>query len=553
MRSARQRLARSSGPRTAPIGWRGEPPGAEDHRQSARGLLRAADRVPRAALANGPKFPTPTYLDLLLAAADVLPSRRSEHGCAFARRLQLSRDGSRRRLRPHRRRVSPLLRSTPLGRSRTSKRCSTTRASCCGSTRRSWRRSGRCDEALSLADPRNRHLSPARDERPETAASTRASTPTARAKRESSTSGSPTKLPAYSARQRAAAFDAAYGVTGCGKLRRRLRRVLRETSAPIAAAASRRSAKRCDKRETRDCTRHRSKTRGGLERMLISGLARAASKPPRRRRMLDDAVASGGFRAGKLLIDDDGRLLRTYERGRAHVPGFLDDLAGMLEACLDLQRAGAGERFFAAAAALRGRRSRPASSIEEASDLFLTPSDGEPLVVRPRSDHDGATPHSTGLATMGLLRATPRLRAVATCEAFAERVLRTHASRLERTPEALPTSGARRARRGARPLGGRDRRGSRSRGRLARLAARARACLRPEDAVLVVSAELNAPPSSAPNPAIRAGCRDGRTHRWTTPIGSASRNWCDGQPAAYVCRGVECSLPALSPDELATL
>jgi uncharacterized protein YyaL (SSP411 family) len=27
----------------------------------------------------------------------------------------------------------------------------------------------------------------------------------------------------------------------------------------------------------------------------------------------------------------------------------------------------------------------------------------------------------------------------------------------------------------------------------------------------------------------------------------------EGRPAAYVCRGVECSLPALSPDELATL
>ena len=44
------------------------------------------------------------------------------------------------------------------------------------------------------------------------------------------------------------------------------------------------------------------------------------------------------------------------------------------------------------------------------ADLFLTPSDGEPLVHRPRSDHDGATPHSTGVAVLGLLRFARRKR-----------------------------------------------------------------------------------------------------------------------------------------------
>jgi hypothetical protein len=44
----------------------------------------------------------------------------------------------------------------------------------------------------------------------------------------------------------------------------------------------------------------------------------------------------------------------------------------------------------------------------------------------------------------------------------------------------------------------------------------------------------------------------------TPPIGVdphwiSGRKLVDGQPAAYVCRGVECSLPALSPDELAAL
>jgi uncharacterized protein YyaL (SSP411 family) len=33
----------------------------------------------------------------------------------------------------------------------------------------------------------------------------------------------------------------------------------------------------------------------------------------------------------------------------------------------------------------------------------------------------------------------------------------------------------------------------------------------------------------------------------------SGRRLVDGRPTAYVCRGAECSLPALSPDELAAL
>jgi uncharacterized protein YyaL (SSP411 family) len=208
----------------------------------------------------------------------------------------------------------------------------------------------------------------------------------------------------------------------------------------------------------------------------------------------------------------------------------------MLEACLDLQRAGAGERFFAAAL-------RFADDIatrffdEEASDLFLTPSDGEPLVVRPRSDHDGATPHSAGLAAMGLLRAAS-IAGRSDLRGLADRVLRTHASRLERSPEALPTlaRAALAAERGlsvALIVGDPEHAATRA------LAARARAALRPEDAVLVVPPESGAKPGASPI---------GVDPHWIS-----GRQLVDGQPAAYVCRGVECSLPALSPDELTTL
>jgi uncharacterized protein YyaL (SSP411 family) len=202
----------------------------------------------------------------------------------------------------------------------------------------------------------------------------------------------------------------------------------------------------------------------------------------------------------------------------------------MLEAGLDLQRAGADERFFAAA--LRIANDIATRFFDEAADdLFLTPSDGEPLVVRPRSDHDGATPHSAGLAALGLLRAGS-IAGRSDLRDIADRVLRGHASRLEHSPEALPSLArtAFAAKRGisvAVIVGDPIDTATRA------LGARARAVLRPEDAVLVV--------------------RPGTSPVGVDPDWISGRELVDGRPTAYVCRGAECSLPALSPDELTTL
>jgi hypothetical protein len=145
---------------------------------------------------------------------------------------------------------------------------------------------------------------------------------------------------------------------------------------------------------------------------------------------------------------------------------------------------------------------------------------------------------------MGLLRAAS-IAGRSDLRSLADRVLQTHASRLEHSPEALPTlaRAALAAERGlslALIVGNPEDAATRA------LAERARTALRPEDAVLVVQPELSGKPSESsrePN---------------SSPIG-VDPNWIsgrelvDGQPAAYVCRGVECSLPALSPDELTTL
>jgi uncharacterized protein YyaL (SSP411 family) len=243
--------------------------------------------------------------------------------------------------------------------------------------------------------------------------------------------------------------------------------------------------------------------------------------------MLADAVGAADFVLTRML-SPEGRLLRVFAEGRPQVPAFLDDLSAVLEACLDLVRAGAGERFLRAALDF-------ATDIAERffddaeGDLFFTPKDGERLVYRPRSDHDGATPHSTGHAVLGLLRASA-LSGRSELRRIAERVIRSHAFLLERAPGAFPTliRAAHLAERGlsvAVVVGAADHPGTRA------LLARSRELLLPEDAVIGVTPHGPTPYGVDPS--------------WLT-----GRVAVDGKPTAYVCHGTECSLPVTHPEGL---
>ncbi len=262
--------------------------------------------------------------------------------------------------------------------------------------------------------------------------------------------------------------------------------------------------------------------------LTVSGLARAASLLGDEE-SLAEAAAAADFLDAK-LSDAHGRLLRVWNEGRAHVTGFLDDHAALLEANLDLFRAGAGERFLSRAIALADAITQRFYEPDE-SDFYLTPNDGEPLAQRPRSDHDGATPHSTGLAVMGLLRAAS-IAGRADLRDIATAVLRTHSPVLERAPDAFPTlaRAALLAERGpslALVVGAAaDDTGT-------ALATRARRVLGPEDAVVVVES--------------------GKTPAGVDPSWLAGRDAQGGRATAYVCRGTVCSLPITDPDALSPL
>jgi len=258
----------------------------------------------------------------------------------------------------------------------------------------------------------------------------------------------------------------------------------------------------------------------------ISGLARAATW------LAEPHYLALAVRAADFVLehmrDGEGRLLRVYNEGRAHVSGFLDDTASLLDACLDLYRAGAGARFLAAA-------SRFADDIAtrffdpEQGELFLTPNDGERLAHRPRTDHDGATPEAIGLATVGLVR-LGTLAGRSDWSTLAERVIRDHAFALERGPHAHPTL-VRAVALSARGLSVAVVVGAPEDDATRALAERARTRLLPDDMVIVV-----APGAAAPN---------GVDASWLTGRGLRR-----GRAAAYVCHGTTCSLPATDPAEL---
>ncbi|MDH3687299.1 MAG: hypothetical protein OEP95_13795, partial [Myxococcales bacterium] len=152
--------------------------------------------------------------------------------------------------------------------------------------------------------------------------------------------------------------------------------------------------------------------------------------------------------------------------------------------------------------------------------FFLTPSDGERLPHRPRSDHDGAVPNSTGLAVLGLLRVAS-LTGAGEYRSIAERVIRTHAFPLERAPLGYPTL-LRAAAWSERELGAAVVIGPPDADATRELALSARRNLAPEEAVVVVA------PDERP---------DGLDPAWLT-----GRGLVDGQPAAYICRGTECEI-----------
>jgi uncharacterized protein YyaL (SSP411 family) len=139
----------------------------------------------------------------------------------------------------------------------------------------------------------------------------------------------------------------------------------------------------------------------------------------------------------------DGRLMRSWQGGRARHLGVAADHAWLVEACVRLSEWSGRARWRERALEVSGQL-LDLFRDEERGGFFSTGKDAEALVVRPKEFVDGAVPSSNSIAVAALLRAAaltedPRLEeAVSGTIELARPLLERHPGALADLVAALP-------------------------------------------------------------------------------------------------------------------
>jgi uncharacterized protein len=133
----------------------------------------------------------------------------------------------------------------------------------------------------------------------------------------------------------------------------------------------------------------------------------------------------------------DGRLRHTYHAGRTQPQAFLEDYSFLAVGLLDLYRATGQDRWLKEAHGL-ARAMVTQFWDEQAGTLYSTPQAHEPLLARPCSAEDGATPSGQSMAALALVRLA-RLTGDAGLRSKAQRLLSVQATPMKRYPAAMPT------------------------------------------------------------------------------------------------------------------
>ncbi len=113
------------------------------------------------------------------------------------------------------------------------------------------------------------------------------------------------------------------------------------------------------------------------------------------RRCLDFVLGS--------MRDDEGRLLRAYNGGRAHLNAYLEDHAYLLEALITLYEATFETGWYEQARTLAGTMIDRFADAERGG-FFTTADDHEELIARRKDLDDHPTPSGNAAAAHGLLR-----------------------------------------------------------------------------------------------------------------------------------------------------
>ena len=223
------------------------------------------------------------------------------------------------------------------------------------------------------------------------------------------------------------------------------------------------------------------------------------------------------------LRDPDGRLLRTYNQGRAKQPAFLEDHAFLLEALIALYEATFEDHWFTAARAQADELTELFGDAVNGG-FFSTATGGEALIARRKELEDQPIPSGGASAALGLLRL-----ALLTGESAYEQaalghlrlvhvIATRHAHAFGHTLQAIDL------------YVGPSREVALVGGDIAALERVVRSALRPRT--------------------VLAGTYAGGES--TVPL-LAAREPVDGQAAAYVCERFACQRPVTEPDDLAAL
>lgn len=129
----------------------------------------------------------------------------------------------------------------------------------------------------------------------------------------------------------------------------------------------------------------------------------------------------------------DGRLLRTWSKGRAHLNGYLEDYAFMIQALLDLAGVDASPVWLTTAGQLNDFVLSHFFD-QSTSNFFYTSDDHEELILRTQNNFDGPIPSSTSVVVMNLLRLS-RIFDNAPFEKIAQDVMQRCAPNFERASD----------------------------------------------------------------------------------------------------------------------
>ena len=228
-------------------------------------------------------------------------------------------------------------------------------------------------------------------------------------------------------------------------------------------------------------------------------------------------------------LHPDGRLLRTWKDGTAHLNGYLEDYACLINGLLSLHEATFAHRWLWAAKELTDEMLRLFWD-EAAGGLYDVGTDHETLIVRPRDMLDNAVPSGSSAAAEALAR----LATLAGDEEYARRsatLLRSVAGSLGTAPMAFGNW----------------------------LTALERYLADPREVAIVGSPDDPATRrlldelarAYAPSRSL-IGLDPAEQRPFPSPL-LKGRGQVDGKPTAYVCHGYVCDLPTTDAATLAGL